>query len=104
MNIEIMHDNLELSNAEKCCRLERGPSLLVPTHTLLRSQLSNRRLGQRDKVAQCHNKTELDGEIAQCNNSKKHTIIRLRSWFGFSKSIAVNCNGFVKKNVYPEGD
>ena len=28
--------------------------------------------------------------------------IRLRSWFGFKKSIAVNCNGFVSEGVYPE--
>lgn len=30
--------------------------------------------------------------------------IRLKSWLGFSKCIAVNCNGFVKEGVYPEGD
>ena len=29
--------------------------------------------------------------------------IRLRSWFGFKKSIAVNCNGYVSEGVYPEG-
>ena len=28
--------------------------------------------------------------------------IRLRSWFGFKKSIAVNCNGYVSEGVYPE--
>ncbi|TKB07457.1 hypothetical protein [Desulforhopalus sp. IMCC35007] len=28
--------------------------------------------------------------------------IRLKSWFGFSKSIAVNCTGFVSEGVYPE--
>jgi len=28
--------------------------------------------------------------------------IRLRSWFGFKKSIAVNCNGYVIEGVYPE--
>jgi hypothetical protein len=30
--------------------------------------------------------------------------IRLKSWLGFSKCIAVNCNGFVREGVYPEGD
>jgi hypothetical protein len=30
--------------------------------------------------------------------------IRLKSWLGFSKSIAVNCNGFVKEGVYPSSD
>jgi hypothetical protein len=30
--------------------------------------------------------------------------IRLKSWFGFSKNIAVNCTGFVSEGVYPEGD
>jgi hypothetical protein len=29
--------------------------------------------------------------------------IRLRSWCGFKKNIAVNCNGFVSEGVYPEG-
>lgn len=28
--------------------------------------------------------------------------IRLKSWLGFSRSIAVNCNGYVKEGVYPE--
>lgn len=28
--------------------------------------------------------------------------IRLRSWFGFKKSIAVNCNGYVMEGVYPD--
>jgi hypothetical protein len=28
--------------------------------------------------------------------------IRLRSWFGFKKSIAVNCNGYVSEGIYPE--
>jgi hypothetical protein len=28
--------------------------------------------------------------------------IRLKSWFGFNKSIAVNCNGYVIEGVYPE--
>lgn len=29
--------------------------------------------------------------------------IRLRSWFGFKKNIAVNCTGFVSEGIYPEG-
>jgi len=28
--------------------------------------------------------------------------IRLRSWLGFKKSIAVNCNGYVSEGIYPE--
>ena len=28
--------------------------------------------------------------------------IRLRSWLGFKKNIAVNCNGYVIEGVYPE--
>ena len=28
--------------------------------------------------------------------------IRLKSWLGFSKNIAVNCNGYVSEGVYPE--
>jgi hypothetical protein len=28
--------------------------------------------------------------------------IRLKSWFGFRKNIAINCNGFVSEGVYPE--
>jgi hypothetical protein len=30
--------------------------------------------------------------------------VRLKSWFGYSRSIAVNCNGFVKEGIYPDGD
>ena len=28
--------------------------------------------------------------------------IRLKSWLGLKKNIAVNCNGFVSEGVYPE--
>ena len=28
--------------------------------------------------------------------------IRLKSWLGFRKNIAINCNGFVAEGVYPE--
>lgn len=28
--------------------------------------------------------------------------IRLRSWLGFKKNIAVNCNGLVSEGIYPE--
>jgi hypothetical protein len=28
--------------------------------------------------------------------------IRLRSWLGFEKNLAINCNGYVSEGVYPE--
>jgi hypothetical protein len=28
--------------------------------------------------------------------------VRLRSWLGFEKNLAVNCNGYVSEGVYPE--
>jgi len=28
--------------------------------------------------------------------------VRLRSWLGFQKSLAVNCNGLASEGVYPE--
>jgi hypothetical protein len=28
--------------------------------------------------------------------------IRLSSWLGFKKNLAVKCNGFVSEGVYPE--
>ena len=35
-------------------------------------------------------------------NIKNHGgDMTLRSWFGFQKSLAVNCTGFVREGVYP---
>ena len=43
-----------------------------------------------------------DGHGTADHNVKIHGgDLRLRSWFGFSKNIAVNCTGLVTEGVYP---
>jgi hypothetical protein len=43
-----------------------------------------------------------DGHGTADHNKKIHGgDLRLRSWFGFQKNIAVNCTGLVTEGVYP---
>jgi len=44
-----------------------------------------------------------DGHGTSAYNKREHGgDVRLRSWLGFRKNIAVNCTGLVTEGVYPE--
>ena len=38
---------------------------------------------------------------SKCNKREHGGDLRLKSWFGFRKNIAVNCTGLVTEGVYP---
>jgi hypothetical protein len=45
-----------------------------------------------------------DGHGTSEYNKKEHGgDLRLKSWLGFRKNIAVNCTGLVTEGVYPGG-
>ncbi|MCF8145688.1 MAG: hypothetical protein K9N21_17390 [Deltaproteobacteria bacterium] len=45
-----------------------------------------------------------DGHGTSAYNRREHGgDVRLKSWLGFRKHLAVNCTGLVTEGVYPEG-